>query len=103
MYPNYASPQRPIVASNNLVKKDFSCSKKDMKQDLRYLQLKTATFTQTRISGATNGGQASNISSHKERLEADASCFNLKKNKSWPIIFIALSTKNGRCNIYHRP
>ena len=38
IYPSYASPQRPIVASNNLVKKDFSCSKKDMKQDSRYSQ-----------------------------------------------------------------
>ena len=40
MYLNYALPQRPIVASNNLVKKDFSCSKEDMKQDSRYLQLR---------------------------------------------------------------
>ena len=38
IYLNYASPQRPIVASNNLVKKDFSCSKEDMKQDSRNLQ-----------------------------------------------------------------
>jgi len=27
IYPNHASPQRPIVASNNLVKKDVDCSK----------------------------------------------------------------------------
>ena len=38
IYSNYASPQRPIVASNNLVKEDFGCSKEDMKQDSRYLQ-----------------------------------------------------------------
>ena len=38
MYPNYASPQRPMVVSNDLVKKDFGCSKEDIKQDLRYLQ-----------------------------------------------------------------
>ena len=31
MYPNHVSPQRPIVASNNLVKKDFDCSKEDEK------------------------------------------------------------------------
>jgi hypothetical protein len=41
MYPNHVSPQRPIVASNNLVKKDFDCSKEDeksTKQGLKYLQ-----------------------------------------------------------------
>jgi len=32
--------------------------------------------------------------SHEEGLEAKANCFiNLKKSKTWPIIFIALSTK----------
>ena len=50
-------------------------------------------FAQRRINGATSGGQTNKISSHKEGLEAEASCFNLKKNKSWPIIFIAFSTK----------
>ena len=43
IYPNHDSPQRPIVASNNLVKKDFGCNKegkKDTKQDSRYLQQK---------------------------------------------------------------
>ena len=41
IYPNHASPQRPIVASNNLVKKDVDCSKeveKSAKQDSKYLQ-----------------------------------------------------------------
>jgi len=38
MYPNYASPQRPIVASNDLVKRDFNCSKEDVRQDSKYLQ-----------------------------------------------------------------
>ena len=41
MYPNHASPQGPIVASNNLVKKDLDRSKEDersTKQDLKYLQ-----------------------------------------------------------------
>ena len=33
MYPNYASPQRPIVANNDLVKRDFNCSKEDVRQD----------------------------------------------------------------------
>ena len=40
VYPTYAS-QRPIVVSNNLVKKDFDCSKegeKDMKKDSKYLR-----------------------------------------------------------------
>ena len=38
IYPNYVSPQRPIIASNDLVKRDFGCSKEDMKQDTKYLQ-----------------------------------------------------------------
>ena len=38
MYPNYASPQRPIVTSNDLVKGDFNCSKEDVRQDSKYLQ-----------------------------------------------------------------
>jgi len=41
IYPSYGSSQRPIVASNNLVKKDFDCSKegeKGIKQDSKYLQ-----------------------------------------------------------------
>jgi len=41
IYPNCGTSQRPIVASNNLVKKDLYCSKegkKSMKQDSRYLQ-----------------------------------------------------------------
>ena len=38
MYPKYASPQIPIVANNDPVKRDFGCSKEDMKQDSKYLQ-----------------------------------------------------------------
>ena len=41
MYPNYALPQRPVVSSNVLVKKDIECSKADekgAKQDSKYLQ-----------------------------------------------------------------
>ena len=60
-------------------------------------------FAQSREDRATSGGQANKISSHNEDLEAEASCFNMKKNKSWPIIYIALSKKNGRCIIDHRP
>jgi len=40
IYPNHASPQRPIVASYNLVNKDIDCSKeneKSPKQDSKYL------------------------------------------------------------------
>ena len=43
MYPNYALPQRPVVSSNVLVKKDIECSKADekgSKRDLKYLQPK---------------------------------------------------------------
>jgi len=38
IYPNHASSQRSIVASNNLAKKDFGYSKEDIKQDSKYLQ-----------------------------------------------------------------
>jgi len=41
IYPNCGTSQRPIVASNNPVRKDFDCSKegeKSMKQDSKYLQ-----------------------------------------------------------------
>ena len=58
-----------------------------------YPETKTATYAQEKINGATSGGRANKTSSHEESLETKASCFNLKKNKSWPIIFIALSTK----------
>ena len=48
---------------------------------------------------------ANKTRSHKESLKTQANCFiiNLKRIKSWPIIFIALSTKNERCIIDHRP
>ena len=58
-----------------------------------YSETKTTTYAQERINGATSGGRANKTSSHEESLETKASCFNLKKNKSWPIIVIALSTK----------
>ena len=41
IYPNHASPQKLIVASNNLAKEDVDCSKeveKSAKQDSKYLQ-----------------------------------------------------------------
>ena len=43
MYLNHASPQRPIVTRDNLVKRDLNCSKeseKNKKQDSKYLQLR---------------------------------------------------------------
>jgi len=43
IYPNYALPQRPVVSSNDLVKRDIDCSKADekgAKQDSKYLQPK---------------------------------------------------------------
>ena len=52
---NHASPQRPVIASNNLVKKGIDCSKTDeksTKQDSKYLQLRWcpsgSTHTQKR-------------------------------------------------------
>jgi len=36
------------------------------------------TFAQIRVDGATSGGQANKISSHKESLEAKASCYQLE-------------------------
>ena len=43
MYPNRILPQKPIIASNNLVQQDVDCSKadeKDARQDSKYLQLR---------------------------------------------------------------
>ena len=62
-------------------------------------------FAQSRKDGATSGGRAFKAGSHEEGLEAKANCFiiNLKKSKTWLIIFMALSTKNVRCIIDHRP
>ena len=53
-----------------------------------YPKIKTATFAQARIDGATSGGRANKTGSHEKGLETEANCFiiNLKKNKSWPII-----------------
>ena len=43
IYSNYALPQRSVVSSNDLVKRDIDCIKADekgAKQDLKYLQPK---------------------------------------------------------------
>ena len=43
IYLNYALPQRPVVSSNDLVKRDIDCIKADekgAKQDSKYLQPK---------------------------------------------------------------
>ena len=43
IYSNYTLPQRPVVSSNDLVKRDIDCSKADekgAKQDSKYLQPK---------------------------------------------------------------
>ena len=46
MYPSCVS-SRPIVTSNNLIKKDINCSKeceKDIKQDSRYLKAEVVSL-----------------------------------------------------------
>ena len=43
IYPSHTTSQKPIVASNNMVKEDIDCSKADEKsgkQDSKYLQPK---------------------------------------------------------------
>ena len=75
MYPNHASLQRPIVASNNLVKQDVGCSKVEECETrfkvfaaevvsfslVSYLEAKTATSAQKRVNGATSGGYARKV------------------------------------------
>ena len=117
MYPSCVS-QRLI--SNNLVEKDPNCSKegeKNVKKDSKYLQprgcLSDLSHTQKRrLQRVRNQEkmeqqvevQPTKPIAMKKGLETKANCFiNLKKSKTWPIIFIALSTKNGQCISNHRP
>jgi hypothetical protein len=59
IYPNYALPQRPVVSSNDPVKRDIDCIKADekvAKQDLKYLQPKwcPSDFSHLETKTATN-------------------------------------------------
>ena len=85
IYPNHASPQRPIVASNNLVKEDVDCSKeveKSVKQDSKYLQPrwcpsvlshtqkeKAAMDVQEGVHGTTSVGYTSKVGDHEAGME----------------------------------
>ena len=101
MYPNYVSPQRPVVSSNDLVKQDIDCSKADekgSKRDSKYLQpkwcpsglshtqKKVASYAQEGDNGATSRGRAKDINNHEEGMAAETSCFNINLSKIWPII-----------------
>ena len=105
MYPNHASPQRPIVTRDNLVKRDLNCSKeseKNKKQDSKYLQLRWCpsglSHTQKRRSQRLRKQETKEQQveveptksvAMKKNLETEINCFiiNLKKSKTWPIIF----------------
>ena len=66
MYPNHASPQKLIVASNNLVKEDVDYSKADeksAKQDSKlvsYSEAKAAMFAQG-VNKVTSGAYARKV------------------------------------------
>jgi hypothetical protein len=75
IYPKHTSPQRPIVASNNLVKQDVGCSKAEECETrfkvfaaevvsfrlVSYSEAKTATSAQKGVNGATSGGYARKV------------------------------------------
>ena len=98
MYPNYSSPQRSIVASNNLVKQDVDCSKENEKskeQDSKYLQSRwcPSGLSVLRSEGCNvcaSGGRAKDVSDNEEGVAAQISCFNIDLSKTWPIIVYRL-------------
>ena len=75
IYPNHASPQKPIVANNNLVKHDVGCSKAEDCETrfkvfaaevmsfrlVSYSEVKTVTSAQKGVNGATSGGYARKV------------------------------------------
>ena len=62
IYPKHTSPQRPIVANNNLVKQDVGCSKaEECETRFKVFAAKTATSAQKGVNGATSGGYARKV------------------------------------------
>ena len=115
MYPNHALPQRPIVTSNNLVKKNFGCSKKsrkDTKQESKYLQSRWCpsglSHTQKRRLQRMRKKESmeqqaevvpvrSATMKHVWRPKQAVLSSAWKRSKIRPIEFIALRIKYGRC------
>ena len=114
IYPSYGASQRPIVANNNLVESKPNCSKegeKDIKQDNKYLQPRWCP------SGLSHTQKRRLQRMRKESMEQQVevvparsaamkqvwrskqvvSSSAWKRSKIWPIEFIALRTKYGRC------
>ena len=114
-YPSYGSSQRPIVASDNLVKSKPDCSKegeKDMKQDNKYLQPRwcpsglshTQKRRQQRMRKKESMEQQVEVVPARSatmkqvwRPKQVVSSSAWKRSKIWPIDFITLRTKYGRC------
>ena len=85
IYPSHGASQRPIVASDNLVKSKPKCSQdgeKDVKQDNQYLQLrwcpsglshtqkKKAAADAQGVYGTASGGCTNKVSDHETGMEA---------------------------------
>ena len=94
MYPNYDLPQRPVVSSNDLVKKDIDCSKARFKVftaevvSLRfvwYSKAKAATYAQEGGNGTTSGNRAKDVNDNEEGVAAQTSCFNIDLSKTCPM------------------
>ena len=86
MYPSYGISQRPIVASNNLVKSKPDCSKegeKDITQDkqvftaevvpfrlVSHPKEKAAADEQEGVYGTASGGCTSKVGDHEAGMKA---------------------------------
>ena len=115
IYPSYGASQRPIVASNNLVKSKPDCSKegeKDIKQDNKYLQPRwcPSGLSHTQKRRLQRMRKKESMEQQVEVVPARSATMKQvwrpkqvvsssawKRSKIWPIEFIALRTKYGRC------
>ena len=113
MYPNHASPQRPIVASNNTFKQDVDCSKKNEKskeQDSKYLQPRwcPSSLSHTQKRRLQQMRKKESMEQQVEVIPARSatikqvcrpkqvvSSSTLRRSKIQPIEFIALRIKYG--------
>ena len=115
IYPSYGASQRPIVASNNLVEKNFGCSKegrKDTKRDSRYLQPRwcPSDLSHTQKRRLQRVRKKESMEQQAEVVPARSATMKQvwrpkqiisssawRRSKIQPIEFIALRTKYGRC------
>ena len=62
-------------------------------------------YAQDGGNGATSGGRDKDVSNHEEDVATEIGYFNINLNRAnyGQLLFIALSTNNGRCNVNNRP